>query len=100
MALWVLGYPVSAQAEAEHALSHARDTGHAATLMYVLTHVSTTHLCCGNYATASAKLDELVALAGEKGSPIWKSYGAMRQGWLAAMTNKAARCSSNHNVGN
>src|SRR4029077_1749232 len=25
-----------------------------------------------------------------KGSPIWKSYGALRQGWLAAMTNKAA----------
>ena len=90
VALWVLGYPVSAQAEAEHALSRARDTGHAATLMYVLTHVSTTHLCCGSYATASAKLDELVALAGEKGSPIWKSYGALRQGWLAAMTNKAA----------
>jgi class 3 adenylate cyclase/predicted ATPase len=87
--LWVLGYPVSAQAEAEHALSSARDTGHAATLMYVLTHVSTTHLCCGNYATASAKLDALVDLAGEKGSPIWKSYGAMRQGWLAAMTNRA-----------
>jgi predicted ATPase len=31
-----------------------------------------------------------VELAGEKGSPIWKSYGAMRQGWLAAMTNSAA----------
>ncbi len=91
VALWVLGYPASAQAEAEHALSSARDTGHAATLMYVLTHISTTHLLCGNYATASAKLDELVDLAGEKGSPIWKSYGALRQGWLAAMTNKAAR---------
>jgi predicted ATPase len=90
VALWVLGHPTSAQAEAEHALSRARDTGHAATLMYVLTHVSTTHLCCGNYATASAKLNELVELAGEKGSPIWKSYGAMRQGWLAAMTNSAA----------
>ena len=66
VALWALGYPVSAQADAEHALSHARDAEHAATLMYVLTHVSTTHLCCGNYTTASAKLDELVALAGEK----------------------------------
>ena len=90
VALWALGYPVSAQADAEHALSHARDTEHAATLMYVLTHVSTTHLCCGNYTTASAKLDELVALAGEKGSPIWKAYGALRRGWLAAMTDKAA----------
>jgi predicted ATPase len=31
-----------------------------------------------------------VALAGEKGSPIWKAYGASRQGFIAAMTGKAA----------
>ena len=90
MALWILGYPVSAQADAERALSNARETGHAVTLMYALTHASMTHSCCGNYATASAKADELVALAGEKGSPIWKAYGAARQGLLAAVTDKAA----------
>jgi tetratricopeptide (TPR) repeat protein len=90
MALWVLGYPVSARADAEHALSNARDTGHAVTLMYALQAVSMTHFCCGNYTTASAQADELVALAGEKGSPLWKAFGVSRQGWLAAMTNKAA----------
>jgi predicted ATPase len=90
VALWVLGYPVSAQADAEDALSNARETGHAVTLMYALTHVSMTHFCCGNYTTASAEADELVALAGEKGSRIWKAYGASRQGFLAAMTDKAA----------
>jgi class 3 adenylate cyclase/predicted ATPase len=88
--LWVLGYPVSAQADAEDALSNARETGHAVTLMYALTHVSMTHLCCGNYTRASAEADELVTLAGEKGSTIWKAYGASRQGFLAAMTDKAA----------
>jgi predicted ATPase len=90
VALWVLGYPVSAQADAEDALSNARETVHAVTLMYALTHVSMTHFCCGNYTTASAEADELVALAGEKGSRIWKAYGASRQGFLAAMTDKAA----------
>ena len=90
LALWLLGYPVSAHANAEDALSNARETGHAVTLMYALTHVSMTHFCCGNYRTASAEADELVALAGEKGSPIWKAYGASRQGFLAAMTDKAA----------
>ena len=90
VALWVLGYPVSAQADAEDALSNARETGHAVSLMYALTHVSMTHFCCGNYTTASAEADELVALAGEKGSRIWKAYGASRQGFLAAMTDKAA----------
>jgi hypothetical protein len=90
VALWVLGYPVSARADAEHALSNARDTGHAVTLMYALTVVSMTHVCCGNYTTASAQADELVALADEKGSPLWKAFGVSRKGWLAAMTDKAA----------
>jgi class 3 adenylate cyclase/predicted ATPase len=90
VALSVLGYPVSAQADAEDALSNARETGHAVTLMYALTHVSMTHFCCGNYTTASAEANELVALAGEKGSRLWKAFGAFRQGQLAAMTDKAA----------
>jgi class 3 adenylate cyclase/predicted ATPase len=90
VALWVLGYPVSAQDVAENALSNARETGHAVTLMYALTHVSMIHFCCGNYTAASAEADELVALAGEKGSQIWKAYGAFRQGQLAVMTDKAA----------
>jgi class 3 adenylate cyclase/predicted ATPase len=90
VALWILGYPVSAQADAEDALSTARETRHAVTLMYALTHVSMTHFCCGNYTRASAEADELVTLAGEKGSTMWKAYGASRQGFLAAMTDKAA----------
>ena len=90
VALWILGYPVSAQADAEDALSNARETGHAVTLMYALTHGSMTHFCCGNYTRASAEADELVTLAGQKGSTMWKAYGASRQGFLAAMTDKAA----------
>jgi predicted ATPase len=90
VALWLLGYPVSAQADAEDALSNARETGHAVTLMYALTHVSMTHFCCGNYTRASAEADELVSLAGEKGSTMWKAFGVSRRGFLAAMTDKAA----------
>ena len=90
VALWILGYPVSAQADAEDALSNARETGHAITLMYALTHASMTHFCCGNYARASAEADELVTLAGEKGSTMWKAFGISRRGFLAAMTDKAA----------
>ena len=36
MALWVLGYPEAALADADHALKDAREIGHAATLMYAL----------------------------------------------------------------
>ena len=33
-ALWLLGYPDAALADAEHALKHAREIGQAGTLMY------------------------------------------------------------------
>ena len=35
-ALWFLGYPEAALADAERALKHAREIGQAATLMYAL----------------------------------------------------------------
>ena len=37
LALWLLGYPEAALADAEHALKDAREIGQAATLMYALT---------------------------------------------------------------
>ena len=36
LALWMLGYPESALADVERALSEAREIGHAATMMYAL----------------------------------------------------------------
>ena len=36
LAMWVLGYPEAALADAERALRDAREIGHAATLMYAL----------------------------------------------------------------
>ena len=36
--------------------------------MYALLFVSLTHICYGNYAAANALVDELVALAEEKGA--------------------------------
>jgi hypothetical protein len=57
--------------------------------MYTLTHASMTHFCCGNYTMACAEADELVNLAGEKGSTMWKAFGVSRQGFLAGVTDKA-----------
>ena len=77
LALWLLGYPEAALADAEHALKDAREIGQAATLMYALFHTSLTHILCGNYAAANAQADELVALADEKGALFWKALGMM-----------------------
>ena len=89
-ALWLLGYSEAALADADHALKDAREIGQAATLMFALTHASGTHLQCGNYAAATALVDELVVLADEKGAPLWKAYGMLVQGRLLPLSGKAS----------
>jgi class 3 adenylate cyclase/predicted ATPase len=89
LAMWMLGYPEAAVADAKHALEDAREIGHTATLMNALGQTGVTHTLYGNYATASAEADELVALADEKGASHWKAVGIMLQGRLFALTGKA-----------
>ena len=88
-ALWLLGYPGAALADAEQALKDAREIGQAATLMYALAHAPFTHTCCGKYAAANVQLDELVALANEKDALLWKAVGMLVRGWVLALTGKA-----------
>jgi predicted ATPase len=88
-ALWMLGYPQAALAAADYALKDARAIGQAATSMYALFHVTFTHLFCGDYATVSALVDEVVGLADEKGALFWKAGGTSQQGWLFAATSRA-----------
>ena len=88
-ALWLLGYPNAALVDADDALRDAREIGHAATLMYALFLATMTDIWRGNYATANANVQELIALAAEKGSPPWKAQGMRLQGQLLALTGKA-----------
>ncbi len=89
-ALWPLGYPEAALADRDHALKDAREIGQAATLMAALSVTSLTLIHCGNYATANAQVDELIALADEKGAALWKAIGMMRQGSVFALTGNAS----------
>jgi predicted ATPase len=88
-ALWLLGHPEGAQANVDHALKGAHEMGHAATLMFALAFTSFTLVCCGNYATVNAQLDELAALADEKGALPWKAPAILFQGSVSALTGKA-----------
>lgn len=90
IALWLLGKPESALADAADALADARATGHAASLMYALAHVSLTLTYCGKPAAAGALADELIALANEKGASYWKAYAMLLQGWHLALSGKAS----------
>src|SRR5262249_15040768 len=87
-ALWLLGYPEAALADAESALRKAREIGHAATLMYALSHGAFARYQCGNYASANAVFDELAALAEQKGTLFWKAFGIMNQGCVCALTGQ------------
>jgi predicted ATPase len=88
LALWVLGYPDAALADADHALKDAREVSPAATLMYALAVTSLTHICRGAYTRATSQIDEVISLADEKGAGFWKSYGMLVQGWLFGLTGK------------
>ena len=58
--------------------------------MFALTLTSLTRLLCGNYAAANAQLDEIIALANEKGALTWKAQGMVLQGCVFALTGKTS----------
>jgi hypothetical protein len=89
-ALLCLGYHEAALADADRAIGDAREIAQAAFLLYALGHALFTYFECGNYAKAKMVLDELLTLADEKGTLFWKAVGTMHEGWLFALTGKAA----------
>ena len=84
--VWQLGYPAASRNDAERAVKNAREIGHATTLVYALSRAATCYILCRNYAAAHAQLDELTALADEKG----KALGALQRGWLFPLTGNAS----------
>jgi predicted ATPase len=90
LALWVLGYPVSALVDASKALGHAHQVGHAVSLMYGLSQSGMPYVLAGDYETANACADELVALADGKGSSFWKAAGMIFRGWCRAANASAS----------
>jgi predicted ATPase len=89
-AVWMLGYPEAAMADADQSVSYAREIRQASTLMYALGVTSLTHVNCRNYATANALEDELAALVDETGALHWKGSGMSVRGWLLALSGKAS----------
>jgi class 3 adenylate cyclase/predicted ATPase len=84
--VWQLGYPTAARNDADRALRDARETGHAATLIYALPRAAEIYSFCGNYTAAHAQLDELIPLADERG----KALETAVRGWLFASTGNAS----------
>ena len=88
--LQALGYPAAARADAEDALGSARAMGHASTLLLALVALEKVYLHSGNYTAVNAALNELGALADEKGASAFKTAVNTGRGRLLAFTGKPA----------
>jgi predicted ATPase len=87
-ARWILGYPVAALTDADHAIKDAREIGQAAALMYALAHIGIVNTLCGNHAVAASQAKDVLALSEEKKTPHWKAVGMINQGWVLALTGR------------
>src|ERR1700730_18587822 len=86
LALWLLGYPEKALADASRALKDAQEIGQAATLMFALNYTAKTQTHCGKGEAANSLLEQLIALADQKGAPYWKAFGMSVQGCVLIAT--------------
>jgi class 3 adenylate cyclase/predicted ATPase len=90
LTLWLLGYPDAALADVEDAISDARESGDAGTLMNALSFASNRQRMCGNYAAANARLHELANLANKTNAFFWKTSVKLQQGHYFALTGRAS----------
>ncbi len=88
--LWLLGYPEAALADAEQEVKYAREISQAGTLMPALNVASLTCFYSGKYASATALMEELVALADDKGAALWRTWPILNQGCVLASIGKAS----------
>src|SRR5262249_18306667 len=84
------GYPDAAQADADQAVTDAREIGQATSLMFALGFPLEMLIQCGNYATATKHCDELIVLANEKGALYWTAVGMLYRGNALALTGRAS----------
>jgi predicted ATPase len=89
LALWALGHPEAALADADYAIKDAREIGQAASLLVALSVSSMTDVLCRKSVAAHMVSDELTSLADEKGTVLWQSWGMMIAGCALAQTGKA-----------
>ena len=87
-ALWALGYPDAARVDVDLALTDERES--PISLFFALNGAFVLDIFCGNYTTANARIDELVALSDEKGVVFWKSTGMLGRAWVLRVTGRAS----------
>ena len=77
-------------AAAQDAVQSAREIGQAGSLMQALSISVSPLILCGDYLAAKTQLDEVTALADEKGAALWKAEAMILQGRVSALTGKVS----------
>jgi TolB-like protein/predicted ATPase len=89
-ALWHNGSLAQATLTADRAIRHAREFGHAHTLVYTLWHAATVSLLAGDAVCVAALAHEVMGISAEHGFTMWLAYGNVFAGWAAARQGEAA----------
>ncbi len=89
-ALWLLGYADAARADADSALTEAREIGEAATLMFVIDLNFHVYMWCGDYDAAITLANELFDLAEQKGSAYRKVNAMIQRSYILSLTGNVA----------
>jgi predicted ATPase len=95
LALLLLGHPDAALTDTKEALKIARDSAHSATLTYALNFSVFQHVYCGDFAAASALIEEFNLLKDQIGSGFWGGWGLAWSGCVATLTGRAAEAVQN-----
>ena len=93
--LLLLGYSDAALADTKQALETARESAHAATLMYVLNFSVFQQVHCGHFAAANAFVDEFKALKDQIGGVFWGGWGLALRGCVLTLTGEAEEAAKN-----
>jgi predicted ATPase len=83
-ALWHAGYPDQAVRIADRALLHAREFGHAYTLVYTLWHTAIPAILSRDVRRVERLANESATMSGEHGFPLGLAYSDVQLGWAAA----------------
>ena len=98
VALWALGYPELALADADHAVGAAREIGQAAPLMYAVCTSSLTHIHCGNYVVANAQLKIIDEVEHQDLADCRTCIRSSAKHAVCGTLRKAPRCSAKHRI--
>ena len=93
--LLLLGYSDAALADTKQALETARESAHAATLMYVLNFSIFQQVHCGHFAAANAFVDEFKVLKDQIGGVFWGGWGLALRGCVLTLTGEAEEAAKN-----